>query len=53
MRVDFVGLFVFVGFITHLLACLWCFLGRLDSDLPEDERMSWAYVNDFDATNVR
>ncbi len=32
--VDLVTLFLFVFFATHLLACFWCFLGRLDYALP-------------------
>jgi hypothetical protein len=32
--VDLVTLFLFVFFATHLLACFWCFLGRLDYTLP-------------------
>jgi hypothetical protein len=28
--VDLVTLFLFVFFSTHILACIWCYLGRLD-----------------------
>jgi hypothetical protein len=39
--VDLVILFLFVFFATHLLACFWCFLGRLDYGLPIEEKFSW------------
>ena len=46
--VDLVTLFFFVFFATHLLACFWCFLGRLDYHLPQDEKFSWVNFNSFD-----
>ena len=46
--VDLVTLFLFVFFATHLLACFWCFLGRLDYELPTDEKFSWINFNSFD-----
>jgi hypothetical protein len=46
--VDLVTLFVFVFFATHLLACFWCFLGRLDYKLPVDDKFSWINTNSFD-----
>jgi hypothetical protein len=46
--VDLVTLFFFVFFATHLLACFWCFLGRLDYHLPQDQKFSWVNFNSFD-----
>jgi hypothetical protein len=46
--VDLVTLFIFVFFATHLLACFWCFLGRLDYHLPNSEKFSWVNFNNFD-----
>jgi len=42
-------IFVFFAFITlgHLAACLWIYYGRMDEDLPPDERQSWLFVNDL------
>lgn len=45
--VDLVTLFLFVFFATHLLACFWCFLGRLDRDLPLDQQQNWVVVDNF------
>jgi hypothetical protein len=50
--VDFVSLLIFVLFGTHLLACMWCYLGLRDQYLPEEKRESWAYVNSFDPKNI-
>lgn len=51
--VDLVTLFLFVFFATHLLACFWCYLGRLDYDLPKNEKFSWINTNDFDETDFK
>jgi hypothetical protein len=45
--VDLVTLFLFVFFATHILACIWCYLGRLDFDLPLEEKYSWVSINEF------
>ena len=45
--VDLVTLFLFVFFATHLLACFWCYLGRLDYYLPIDEKYSWVNLGSF------
>lgn len=46
--VNLVSLLIFVLFGTHLLACIWCFLGRADLYLPDNERKSWVFAYDFD-----
>ena len=42
-------IYVFFFFISlgHISACFWIYLGRMDKDLPEEERTSWMFVNDF------
>lgn len=45
--VDLVTLFLFVFFATHLLACFWCYLGRLDYGYPPDQRFSWVSTSDY------
>jgi hypothetical protein len=52
-NVDLVTLFVFVFFSTHLLACFWCFLGRLDYHLPKDQKFSWVNFNAFDENDFQ
>jgi hypothetical protein len=45
-NVDLLSLFLFVVFSTHMLACLWCYLGFLD--LHPYLRESWVYNKEFD-----
>ena len=33
--------------LAHLAACLWIYMGFLDSDKPAEERESWIYVNEL------
>jgi cytochrome c biogenesis factor len=34
----FISLFFFMLVLAHMCACCWIYIGRLDADLPEDER---------------
>jgi hypothetical protein len=53
-NVDLLSLFIFMVFSTHLLACVWCYLGLMDKYLPPHQRKSWVFhqsdegVQDFD-----
>ena len=49
--VDLVTLFLFVFFATHLLACFWCFLGRIDYHEPV--KTSWVSLDGFDPSDFR
>ena len=33
--------------LAHLAACLWIYMGFIDSDKPPEERESWIYVNEL------
>jgi hypothetical protein len=45
---------VFILFATHLLACFWCFLGRLDFNIVDDnDKYSWVFENGFDKNDVK
>jgi hypothetical protein len=41
--VNIIAMLFFILFAANILACIWCYLGRLDRWEPEDERMSWVY----------
>lgn len=47
-------IYVFFAFVTlgHLSACVWLYFGRMDEDLPPEERESWLYVNDLTGEGV-
>ena len=42
----FISLFFFMLVLAHMCACFWIYIGRLDEDLPEDQRQSWLFVQD-------
>jgi membrane-associated phospholipid phosphatase len=38
---DFLSLFIFILILAHLCACLWIYLGKMDENLPAEERTTW------------
>lgn len=42
-------LFISISLLAHVMACLFIWLGKYDSDLPLEDRESWlfAYASDF------
>ena len=50
--VDFVTLLIFVFFGTHVLACIWCYIGLLDKYKHQGLQESWVYKSDFDLDRI-
>jgi len=48
--VDLVLLFLFVFFATHILACIWCYFGRIPYT-ADDKDVNWVQYGDFDPTD--
>ena len=48
--VDLVLLFLFVFFATHILACIWCYFGRIPYT-AEDKDMNWVQYGGFDSND--
>lgn len=54
-NVDLLSLFLFSIFSTHILACIWCYLGRMDMHQEFENRKSWVYainVDDHDSATI-
>lgn len=44
---NLIFIFFFFVMLAHLAACLWIYMGFIDSDKPPEQRESWIYVNEL------
>ena len=44
---DLIVIFMAVVMIAHMSACVWIYLGHIEDYLPEEERHTWRFNQDF------